>query len=198
MNMNKYRLKVNQKRLPLGGHHFPEKGATIKGESFYEVVDLLTNFRLFNARPVGDPVQEVTDYYAKKFPWMVELDTDPSDKEKLDPDYEAWRQWISDNWGKDSGRFLSRKESSMRLEICRTCPHNVGAPWKITNESIEFDRKSLMLKRGNLVDEKYTFCDLHRVDVGVASFLENPIPVSRKQEDEQDYSDCWFNTLGSS
>lgn len=158
---------------------------------------MLTNFRLFNSRTVGNPTQEVIDYYARKSPWMVELDTQPSEADEVDEDYIQWRDWIASQWGKPSGRLLSRKESSMRLEICKTCPHLVQKTWDDTDESIEFERKSLMLKRGSLVDEKYAFCSLHRCDVGVASFVENPISVSGKMKDEQDYPACWFTNLGS-
>ncbi len=194
----KYRLNKHQKRLPLGGgHHFPEKGAMIKGESFNEVVELLASFRLFNGKPLGNPVQEVTDYYADKYPWMVELDTEPVEEEELEEEYVAWRDWISSVWGKPMGRFLSKRESSDRLQICKNCPHNVGKPWYEGEEAVEFNRKSLMLKRGNLVDEKLGYCDLHKCDIGVSSFIENPIPVSRKPKDEQDYPACWFTNLGS-
>lgn len=192
----KHRLRIKQQRLPIGGHHFPEKGALIKGETFNEVVDLLTNFRLFNGRPVGRPRQEVIDYYAVKFPWMVEIETEEKPEVPLDPDYIAWRDWISSVWGKPSGRILSKKESSMRLEVCRDCPHNVGKSWDDSEESIEFNRKALMLRRGNYVDENFVFCDLHKVDLGVSSFLESPMLVSRKAKDEQDYPACWFNKFG--
>jgi len=193
----KYRLNKFQKRLPLGGHHFPEKGAMIKGETFHEVDDLLTNFRLFNGRALGNPVREVTDYYASKFPWMVILETEPVKEEELDEDYVAWRDWISGVWGKPMGKFISLRESKDRLQICRGCPHNAGKPWDESEESIEFERKSLMLKRGNLVDEKICYCDLHKADISVSCFIENPIPVSRKDKDEQDYPACWFTNLGS-
>jgi len=194
--MPKYRIKVSQKRLPIGGHHFPEKGVSIKGESFNDVVDMLTSFRLFNSRAVGNPRQEVVDYYAAKFPWMVELDTAPSPDDELDADYVAWRDWITSVWAKSSGRFVSKREAQTRLEVCKTCPHHVGSPWDQTEEAIEFQRKALMLKRGNMVDEKYGFCLLHKCDVGVSSFIENPISVSRKEKDEQDYPACWFHQFG--
>ncbi len=192
-----HRLKINQKRLPYGGHHFPEKGALIKGDSFEDVVDLLHNFRLINARPLGNARQEIIDYYSVKFPWMVELETKPIKQIPVDPDYKQWRDWIASVWGKPMGNAVSKKESSMRLEVCRTCPHNIPKNWNETEESIEFNRKALMLSRGNFVDEKYGFCSLHKADLGVLSFLESPLQVSGKDKDKQDYPACWLTNLGS-
>lgn len=187
-----YKINPHQKRLPFGGHHFVERGATLKAETFWEVVDLLENYRLINGWPVGDPKQDVIDYYAKHFPWMVEIDFDAPPPVKPSQDYLDWREWITAIWGRPHGKFVSRKEASMRWEICKTCPYNVGRTWPSTKEAIEFDRKALLLRRGERTPENFCFCSLHRADISVGSFLESPGELSRKDENKQDHSGCWF------
>ncbi len=188
----KYQLKPNSKREPFGGHHFRENSVTLKGDTFDEVVDLLSNFRLINGKPIGNPRQEVINFYAEKFPWMVEWDLEGKEDEPEKQEYLDWRDWVSSMWGKAQGKFITRKEASFRWDICKNCPHNVGTPWKETKESIEFSRKSLLLKRGEKTPEKYQYCDLHRADVAVASFLESPQEFSRKDKNKSNHPGCWF------
>lgn len=188
----RHRLNPNQKRLPFGGHHFREKGVTLKGDMFEDVVKLLTEFRLMNGWSVGNPSQEVIDYYAVKFPWMVEYDLSGKEDDPENPAYVGWRDWLSSVWGKPQSKFLTRKEASFRWEICKTCPHNVSKPWKETREAVEFSRKSLLLKRGEKTPEDLCYCDLHRADISVASFLESVRELSRKDENKSDHPGCWF------
>lgn len=188
----KHRLKLNMKREPFGGHHFRENGATLKGDNFNDVVDLLTNFRLINGRPIGNPTQEVINYYAEKFPWMVEYDLSGEEDEPVNQEYEAWRDWVSSVWGKPQNKFITRKEASFRWEVCKKCPFNIGSTWTETKESTEFSRKSLLLKRGEKTPENMVFCSLHHADIGVASFLESPRDFSRKDKNKSDHPGCWF------
>lgn len=188
----KFCLNQHQKRLPIGGHHFHEPGILLKGDTFNDVVDLLTNFRLINGKPIGNPRQEVIDYYAKKFPYMVKYDLDSEDVETDSLEYIAWRDWISAMWGKPANKFISRKEASMRWEICKKCPHNVGRPWNSSKEFTEFSRKAMMLRRGEPISEKFVFCDLHKADIGVSSFLESPEKFSRKRKEQEDHPGCWM------
>ncbi len=188
----KLRLKENQKRLPFGGHHFRENGVTLKGDTFEDVEELLSNFRLINGKPIGNPKDEIIAYYAEKFPWMVEYDTNEQVVEPLSEEYIAWRDWISSIWGKTQGHFITRKEASFRWEICKKCPHNVGSPWDDSKESIEFSRKALLLKRGENTPENLRYCDLHKVDIGVASFQESARDLSRKDDNKPDHPGCWF------
>lgn len=188
----RHRLNPNQKRLPFGGHHFRERGVTLKGETFDDVVELLTDFRLMNGWPVGNPSQEIINYYAEKFPWMVEYDLSGKEDEPENEHYVAWREWISSVWGKVQGKFITRKEASFRWDVCKNCPFNVGAPWPVSREATEFQRKSLLLKKGEKTPDNYCFCALHRADIGVASFLESPRELSRKDKNKSDHPGCWF------
>lgn len=188
-----YRLNPHQKRLPIGGHHFYQGDIMLKGETFDDVLDLLENFRLVNGIPLGNPRQEILDYYAEKFPWMVQPDFSAKPGESLNEDYVAWRSWIASLWGQPAGKFLSKKEASMRLVTCDGCPHNVGTTWKESKESIEFQRKALMLRHGHSAPMGMCYCNLHRADISVSSFLDKPHELSRKPKDKPDHEGCWFN-----
>lgn len=187
----RYQLNPSQKREPFGGHHFRENGVTLKGDTVQEVVELLTDFRIVNGKPVGNPLQEIIDYYAKDFPWMVEMDISGKEDKPDNPDYVAWRSFISSVWGKNHGKFLTKKEASFRWAICKGCPHNVGTPWPESREATEFSRKSLLLRRGENIPEKYCYCDLHRNDIGVVSFQESASEFSRKETNKSNHSGCW-------
>ncbi len=194
----KFTLNPHQKRLPFGGHHFHEDGMMIKGETVPEVAELLENYRIINGKPLGNPKQEIIDYYGVKFPWMVIKDLNPPEQEESQDDYIAWRYWVASVWGQPHRKFISRKEATMRLEVCKTCPHNVGKPWGDTRESTEFDRKVLLLRRGEKLDENVGFCALHKADIGVACFLESTSGLSRKDDNKPDHPGCWFSQFEGS
>lgn len=188
----KLKLNPHQKRLPFGGHHFREDGIMLKGEAFKDVEELLRDFRLMNGRPVGNPSQDIIIYYAQKFPWMVMTDHDATPDEPEEYDYVCWRDWITSVWGKVQNKFITRKEASFRWEKCNGCPNNVGKTWKSSAEATEFERKSLLLRRGEKTPENYCYCALHRADVSVASFLESPRDLSRKLPNSAEQEGCWF------
>jgi hypothetical protein len=69
-------LKLNkeQKREPLGGHQFHEHGYTFKGDSFSIVETKVRKFRVRNGLPMGNPEQDILNYYAMHWPYMVKED----------------------------------------------------------------------------------------------------------------------------
>ncbi len=166
---------------------------TIKGDNVQEIAQLLENYRIINGKPVGNPYQEIIDYYAIKFPWMVNFDTNPQESESINEDYVTWRDWVASIWGKPSNKTISGKEASMRLEVCKTCPYNVGRPWESTRESVEFERKALLLMRGQKIAENYGYCSRHGCDIGVACVLESHSGLSRKDSNKPDHPGCWFS-----
>lgn len=168
---------------------------TIKGESVKDVAELLENYRIINGKPLGDPFQEIVDYYAKKYPWMVQKDLNPEDGDKVREEYISWRYWVAMVWGQPHKKFISRKEASMRLEVCKICPYNIEKPWDETRESTEFERKVLLLRRGEKMDEKIGYCSLHKAEISVACFYESPSGLSRKDKDKPDHPGCWFSSL---
>lgn len=184
------KLNKDQKRLPLGGHHFYENGLMIRGETLSEVDKKLGEFRLNNNRPMGRPDQDILTYYAVNFPWMVKEDTSEVDPEPVE--FIGWRDWVQKTWIRPPKKTLTTKEATYRWDVCKVCPHNV--PIKPGHRTAEFDqlkRKTFMLRRGAKIPSELGYCSLHRFDLGVATFIETPKDHSEIQKDTPNYPSCW-------
>lgn len=185
-------LKINkdQMRLPFGGHHYLEDGLMLKGDTFDEVKIKLSDYRMNNNRPVGNPGQDILKYYAVNFPWMVredEINVPEETKEFTD-----WRHWVQRTWVNPPKKLLTNKEASFRWDVCKTCPFN--QPIESGNKPSEFEqitRKTLMLRRGAKIPKELGYCSLHRFDLGVATFIEIPRDHSEKEIDAPNYPSCW-------
>lgn len=184
-----FELRENQMRLPFGGHHYPEPGLTIRGESFKEVVDQLGRFRINNGSPMGNPEQDVLVYYAKNFPWMVRESQD--NPPVIHDDFVTWRSSIHRMWRAANKKYVTKKEASLRWESCQKCPHNLHKAWPETEESKELERRALLLRRAEKIPEDLGTCGLHEFDLGVASFLDAPSQLSNKQKDIAQPGCCW-------
>jgi hypothetical protein len=184
-----FKLNQDQKRLPLGGHHFTEKGHTIKADTFKQVVEKLEQYRLNNNMAVGQPDQDVLFYYALNFPWMVKEDGKP---DPIEPeDYKAWRSWIQKTWNKPPKKIITRKEASTRWEVCKLCPHNRTIGWPDSVEASQFARKAFLIRRGIEIPEDLGYCDLHKADLGVFTLTETPSSHSEKPKDIANEPSCW-------
>lgn len=185
------RIKQAQQRQPIGGHHMASNGVMFRGDSAEEVAAKIRNHRLINGIPLGNPEQEVIDYYGRKFPWMVENDTSDQAEEKQDPNYLKWRDSVAKAWGNVQPKMVGEVVASSRWSICETCPFNIPKNWEKTNEAKEFERKVMIMNKTANVPEKMQFCSLHGHDLGYLSFIESPSPVSRKTKDKPNYDGCW-------
>lgn len=185
-------LKINkdQMRLPFGGHHFYEMGLMMKGDTFDEVRIKLTDFRLNNNRPVGNPGQDILTYYAVNFPWMVK--EDDAEMPQEGENFLAWRAWIQKTWNRPPKKIIVSKEAEMRWSVCKTCPHNI--PIAAGNRRAEFDelkRKAFILRRGIKIPPEIGFCSLHRADLSAFTFTETPKDHSEIKKDTPNYPGCW-------
>src|SRR5258705_12465900 len=109
------KLNLNSQRLPIGGHHFREKGYMMKGENLAEVVKKVEAFRLDNHHPIGNPEQDVLFYYAVHFPWIVIYDEEPDPE--FDSDYKDWRDWLHKTWMLPPKKMVTVKEASLRWDV---------------------------------------------------------------------------------
>src|SRR5690349_17404270 len=103
-------LNTKQKRMPFGGHQYPEYGMVFRGETFKEVKDKLAKFRLDNNIPAGNPEQEILVHYLKNWPWMVIINDKPP-ASMGDEDYAKWRDWIHKTWKNPPRKHLTTKEA---------------------------------------------------------------------------------------
>lgn len=188
------RLNNNQKRLPFGGHHFFENSMNhlLKGETFDDVVRQLTDLRINNNVPMGDPEQEILIFYAKNYPWMVKYDMESTGVEQLSPRYQAWRRFVYNTWNKPPQKVVSNKEAAMRQERCLSCPYNQPLDWDETDESSELTRRAFLLRRGANLSQDIGFCTLHESDLGILTLVENPESYSARNKDTPNYPGCWF------
>jgi hypothetical protein len=61
-------------KSPPDGHRYAEEGFACVGETFDAVARKLAIYREHNAWPIGNPEQDVLNYYAKHWPSLVEQD----------------------------------------------------------------------------------------------------------------------------
>lgn len=191
----KVKINPDQQRLPFGGHHFPERSkagtVTIKGSSFKEVVSKLAEHRIRNGIPLGAPKEEVTQYYAKNWPWMVMVDDNPDVSDLANDDYLAWRSWVLKYWKKPSPTILHPVEASDRWKVCESCPHAKKESWTSSKESHELDKRAFLYRRAQWAPAALKFCSLHRADLGTLSFLKDSKSYSEKATKEQSPTHCW-------
>lgn len=186
-------LNKNQKRLPIGGHHFYCHSVMFKGDTFPEVVKKMAEFRRNNNIAAGDPEQEILAHYQDKWPFMVvQSDREP----KLEPpeSYTQWRDWVFRTWKNPPKKFLGEKEATDRFVVCQSCPHFVSNPyWKKnpTPESMEVSRREFVLQRGIQADKISGFCALHLAPIGPMVFVADPKPLSQMKEGEIEPEACW-------
>lgn len=185
-------LNKNQQRIPLGGHQFYEDGNTLKGETFDEVVQLLTDFRLTNGRPIGNPSMDILLFYAKTSPWMVRDDLSDKKPEPPDENYVRWRSWVMGMWKSPPTKLLTSKEASYRWDKCKVCPMNKTKDWVETAESQEMNKRIFLIRQGVEVPSALGFCACHGFDTGVASFLESAEKVSNKNKADVQPKECWL------
>lgn len=191
-----FKIKPGQKRLPFGGHHYYQDMGLhralilVNGDTAEDVAKKLRDLRINNGIAVDDPLQDVLDYYAARFPWMVMLDRNAEEKHEA-TDYAAWRAWIFKMWGRSNIKSITKKEAHLRWEACKDCPFNQQKWWDETDESAELTRKTLLLRRGHAVPQNIGYCSLHRWDLSVATFMETPDQVSEKEKDIAQPDCCW-------
>ncbi len=184
------KIRHQQKRLPLGGHHFNEGLVTLKGDTHIEVANKLRDFRVNNNKPMGDPEQDVLNYYAETSPWMVREDEE-KEEVPLDPSYLEWRDWVYRVWDKPPKKYTTKRDATARWLVCKTCPFNKKMDWVESNESSELVRRAFLLRKGLEVPDYLGFCTCHKADLGAFSFLEAPKDHSGIAKDAKNYPSCW-------
>lgn len=184
-------LNKNSMRLPIGGHQYPENGFTVKGDSFDEVVKLLTSFRLGNGKPLGNPKMDVLIYYAQNWPYLVRDDGQPEPAKSQDESYGRWITWVMGIWREPPTKILTTKEASYRWDKCKECPMNKPKDWASTEESAQMEQRLFLLRQGVDVPKYLGFCSCHGSDLSLFGFLEAPEKSSNKRQDEIQPSACF-------
>jgi hypothetical protein len=184
------KLNPDQQRLPHGGHHYPIiDGPLVRADSAREVIRKITDYRIANALPLGDPEQELYRYYHKFWPYTV-IEVDSTKGDEPATNFPSWAKWVRKAW-KMPPKLVTTKEASFRWDICLTCPHNKQFDWKETNESAVLSQRAFLLRRGIEAPKALQYCDLHRADLSVLTFTETPGLFSEKPKEAIQPSCCW-------
>lgn len=183
------KLNTNQKRLPVGGHQFKDRGVTFTGDTMDQVEKKLRAFRLYNCLPMGDPNQEILRYYALHWPYMVREDREATEAPQI-TEFAEWRGWVTKAWANPPRLLVTSKEAGDRWLICSDCPFNQPFTWLETDESSELSRRTYLLRRGASVPQNLGFCSLHKADLSVFTFLDQAASLSAKKDNEENES-CW-------
>ena len=182
------RLNAQAKRLPFGGHQYHAYGTAFRGETLKEVVKDLSNFRINNNIPIGDPEQDILTYYVEKWPWMVR--DGGRDAEEVPDTYSEWRESIYRIWKTPPKKMLATKEAATRWAICEKCPFNQPIPPSDSVESKELVRRSNLIKRGSDTPKDLGFCGLHKMDLGILSLIDPAKEVSIAEKGKS-HPGCW-------
>lgn len=185
-------IKPDAMRIPIGGHQFPENGMVIRGESFDEVVQKLTDYRLNNHIHLGNPSRDVLVYYANNWPFMVTDDGKPEPDLSEAKPYEEYRRFIDETWKRPPAKLLATKEASFRWEVCEKCPFNKSKDWPQTKETAELARRSFLMKRGVETPKNLGVCSLHfHADLSILTFVETPAHFVDVKTDAAKPEKCW-------
>ncbi len=186
-------LKINQhmKREPFGGHHYTQYAMTFRGETFKEVVEKLSEFRVTNNIAIGNPEQDVLLFYAVHWPFMVKEDTDSPVAITEPNDYVGWRDWIYEAWRRPPKKSVVTKEASQRWDICLKCPMHRSINWIKNGEAKELAKRAFMLRRGIDIPKDLGYCLLHKADLGAFVFIDGAKEFSAKLKTADELPTCW-------
>lgn len=184
------KLKPDSKKSPVGGHHFIEKETTFKGDTFVELVKKLRDFRLHNNIPVGQPDQDILEFYAAYWPWLVKEDRETPPPDPMPSQYDRWMEWIDRTWSRPPGKFITSKEAKDRWAVCEKCPFNEQFKFDETDESAQLTRRSFLLRRGLDAPAHLGFCACHNADLASFSYFDKSKDFSSRKDLEQP-TNCW-------
>ena len=162
------------REIPGGPHFQPEGGPLLKGESVDELVERLEEYRAANGQPEGNPVAEITQYYAKAYPWSVEQCAEAPSSPLSPRLFTRVAAWTNGLWALPPKKLLSVEDAEFRFNACLACPWRRKALPKGFPAGKETSRRLYLLRRAAEVPEGLGVCRYHGWDNSLACLLENP------------------------
>ena len=189
MTNTKLSLNPDSHKNPRGGHHFSDHGVKFEAENFQTLARKVERYRTANNIPAGDPEQEILRYYETLNPALV-LRHDEKIEEKPE-DMRLWEASVRSLWRNPPAIDKTPQvHAAARQMICGSCPFNVKiTEFKKFKEFPELERRAFVLRNGTGLAANVGYCRLHRVDIGILSFTENP--KSNPSAGTKPES-CWF------
>lgn len=169
-----------------GGHHYPiPDGPEVTGESVQELVNKVIEYRVLNGLGIGDPLVEITAYYAVNYPFAVESG-DREEPPKLDKLTERVYRWVNYLWAHPPKEFVQADEAERRQKICEECRWRTDPTEDESRSHEEAERRIFLLSRGSLGPDESGRCRWHCHDNRLACLLpmENLDPDGSPKE-------CW-------
>ena len=156
-----------------GGHSYPIPGGpVVNGESIKDLLFAIREYRINNGLPPGDPLDEVTAYYAKKYPWSVE-----EGKRDADSLHDSFSEevvaWINRYWKSPPKQWMPVEDTQRRQSCCLSCPYRVDEP-SGTPADAEALRRAFLLSKGSLLDEELGCCTFHKWNNRLACLMTMP------------------------
>lgn len=183
------KFRDNLAKLPPGGWHYPEDETTFRGESPKEVVRAMREYRIRSGKPIGEPMNDLILYCARRWPHLVTEDFQEGEEaipgEKPLQFLQAWlviQSRVSALGAMDEDRI------QWQAEICRNCPMNRDIPQEPADLAIEVARRSFLLRRGREIPG-VGYCGHHLWDNRVACARNSPVMGARPNPPEN----CWVN-----
>lgn len=186
----KFSWNQNCMRQPIGGHHFivyRPITTTLRADSLDELEQELKDFRINNGFPLGDPLQDILEFYAINWPYLV--NQEPGEKEEPGIRFTLWREWIQKLWKNPPKNLCPNKIAKERWETCRNCKYHKLLPGNGTEEYSELTRRAFMLRRGLDVPTTLGYCAFHAVDLGVFTMIDHPDKFS---QNTKEYDECFI------
>jgi hypothetical protein len=183
----------NSMRQPIGGHHYPvdkPMATVLRAKTLDDLVEELHDFRVNNGITLGNPLQDILEYYRHKWPYLVV--EEPGDPEDVSIRYAVWRSWIQRTWAHPPKNLVPAKTAQERWAICEKCPYNKQRNWTRNDESKELTKRAFLLRRGVDVPDFLGYCAYHGVDLGAFTMFDKP---EAHVQSEGKYEGCFLEKI---
>lgn len=173
-----------------GGWHYPVPGGpTIKGENAQDLIDKVTEYRVCNGLPIGDPKSEITAWYTIHFPFTVE-NCEAEEPNHPDELRDGVYAWINDLWKNPPHEYAEPDEVVRRQDTCKKCPWRADIPKSDSRAALESERRLFLLSRGGLGPSELGVCRFAAWDNRLACML-----TKEKIDCGECPKCCWVKSL---
>jgi hypothetical protein len=189
----RYVLNFSHQHQPMEDHSFVDDGQLLTSKTLRGLVAAVRAYRETNGFPVGDPEQDIAQYYCQKYPWLVSPLKNPPESplraQELTGEaaaMEAVECFVRELWHNPPKRPCEARETVARIAVCRECPYQ--QPLDMTRNR-ECTRRAYLIAKGELAKD-IGYCEHHRWLNGLAVLLPEPIKLARPGRP----AGCWVRT----
>lgn len=193
--------------IPPGGFSYPETPGfpPLKAGSKEELIDAITQDRIANGRPVGDPENDFREHVIRNYPdhsGAVTMDRPPISPDAVARNLrERVTQWAATRYairaagGPD---LVSQEEADRRASICASCPANQAPPDDCAPCIKNNERTAFLLRQGKSTKVQVAACSITGQDNQSACFMPKEMLNHRGrylEELKEKTPHCWLIDL---